>query len=350
MDERIYKYKVCIRCFTYNHSKYILSALDGFVMQQTEFPYLIMLVDDASTDGAQGIISQYIQEHFDLTCEKAFVQETDDAEIQYAQHKTNKSCFIIVHYLKYNHYKKKKKLPYLKTWRDESKYEALCEGDDYWTEPYKLQKQVEFLDANPEYSMCFHDVYKETDNAIAEPYCQYAVDTEVPVEDVILNGGLFCPTASIVYRHELLKYYPSFASKCHVGDYPLQIYLALKGKIFFFADTMGCYRVGIPGSWTESMNKADKEVVLSKMDNEVEMLELYDVYSNGKYKDAFTYRINYHKLMTYINLRDKAGVKKYYPLVSTLDIRNRIICYLIVNNLLSLITIYRYIKRCITTT
>lgn len=350
MEERVYKYQVCIRCFTYNHSQYIISALNGFAMQITDFPYLIMLVDDASTDGAKDIIAKYVQEYFDLSNKGSKVLETNDANIVYAQHKTNKNCFILVHYLKYNHYKKKKKLPYLQKWRDESRYEALCEGDDYWIDSGKLQKQVDFLVTHPEYSMCFHDVYRVSNNVMLEPYRQYASNTEVLVEDVILNGGLFCPTASIVYRHELLVDYPDFARKCHVGDYPLQIFLALKGKIYFFVDVMGCYRVGAPGSWTESMSKADRATRLAKMDNEVEMLESYDLYSGRKYTHAFTSRINHYKLLTYMDLRDKTGVKKYYPLVSNIDTRNKIRCFLIVHNLLFFIKIYRYIKRLCTTT
>ena len=344
MDKRDYKYQVCVRCFTYNHSQYISSALDGFVMQHTDFPYLIMIVDDASTDGEQSVIANYVRDHFDMSDAQTIVSETDYAEIHYAQHRTNKNCFVLIHYLKYNHYKKQPKLPYLQKWRDVSKYEALCEGDDYWTDPYKLQKQVDFLDANPEYSMCFHDVYRVSNDSQLDSYRQYAINTEVPVEDVILNGGLFCPTASIVYRHELLKDYPSFAKKCHVGDYPLQIYLALKGKVYFFADVMGCYRVGAPGSWTESILKADRRTRLSKMENEVEMLESFDRYSNNKYTQAFVARINKHKLLTYIDLRDKVGVKMYYPRVHGLDFGNKRLCFLIVFNLLFLININQYIK------
>ena len=153
---------VCIQCFTYNQAPYITDALNGFTMQQTTFPFVAMVVDDASTDGEQDVIAAYIEEHFDThNSDIAYKKETDYAHITYAQHKTNKNCYIVVLYLKENLYSKglhDKKLEYLSQWRDNTKYEALCEGDDYWIDPLKLEKQVDFLENNPEYGMCYTKV------------------------------------------------------------------------------------------------------------------------------------------------------------------------------------------------
>lgn len=118
-------------------------------MQQTTFPFVAMVVDDASTDGEQDVIAAYVEEHFDTQdSDIAYKKETDYAHITFARHKTNKNCYIVVLYLKENHYSKKlsyKKLEYLSEWRDTTKYEAFCEGDDYWIDPLKLQKQVEYF-------------------------------------------------------------------------------------------------------------------------------------------------------------------------------------------------------------
>jgi glycosyltransferase involved in cell wall biosynthesis len=124
-------------------------------MQRTNFPFVVLVVDDASTDGEQEVIRKFMAEEFDLSdTSVAYEKETEYAFIQYAQHKTNKNCFMVVMFLKENHYsQKKKKFPYLTEWRDRVKYEAICEGDDYWIDPLKLQKQVDFLEENPDYSM-----------------------------------------------------------------------------------------------------------------------------------------------------------------------------------------------------
>ena len=122
-------YMVLIRCFTYNHEAYIEDALKGFVMQKTNFPFVAVVVDDASTDRTADIIRKYEKEYPDI---------------------------IKGVYLKENHYsQKKKKAPYIQPWRDRCKYEAICEGDDYWIDPLKLQKQVDFLERNNDYVLSY---------------------------------------------------------------------------------------------------------------------------------------------------------------------------------------------------
>ena len=102
------KYLVGVRCFTYNHAPYIEDALNGFTMQQTSFPFITMVVDDASTDGEQDVIRTYLNKHFDTqNSDVAYHKETDYAHISFAQHKSNKNCYIVVLYLKENLYSKK---------------------------------------------------------------------------------------------------------------------------------------------------------------------------------------------------------------------------------------------------
>lgn len=157
------KFKVCVRCFTYNQSKYITDALNGFCMQETNFPFVCCVVDDASTDGEQEVINKYVEQHFNLEdTAVAYKKETDYAYITYAQHKTNKNCYFAVLLLKRNYYSTgegEKKMEYISEWLDNVEYEALCEGDDWWIEPKKLQMQIDFMDNNPEYGLC-HTNYK----------------------------------------------------------------------------------------------------------------------------------------------------------------------------------------------
>lgn len=153
-------------CATYNHSPYITDAMNGFVMQKTDFPFVCTIMDDASTDGEQEVIKKYMQNFFDLQDSSvAYERDTDYGHLTFAQHKTNKNCFFAIILLKENHYSQRKnKAPYLTEWMD-TKYIALCEGDDYWTDPLKLQKQVDFLEKHEECSLCCHryKIYSEAD-------------------------------------------------------------------------------------------------------------------------------------------------------------------------------------------
>ena len=102
------KFKVSVRCFTFNQAKYIEDTMNGFVMQQTDFPFVCCIVDDASTDGEQDVIKKYMDMHFDYSPNSvSFEKETDYAYIHYAQHKENKNCYFAVLFLKENHYSKK---------------------------------------------------------------------------------------------------------------------------------------------------------------------------------------------------------------------------------------------------
>ena len=153
------KFKVAVCCMTYNQSKYITDAMNGFTMQQTSFPFICTIVDDASTDGEQEVIKKYVEENFDFSeGSAAYHKETEYAFITYAQHKTNKNCYFAVLYLKENHYSQRKsKMGYLSEWRDMCEYEALCEGDDYWIMPEKLQVQYDMLLKAPNAMMVYTD-------------------------------------------------------------------------------------------------------------------------------------------------------------------------------------------------
>jgi glycosyltransferase involved in cell wall biosynthesis len=144
---------------TYNQASFIQDAMNGFTMQQTDFPYVCIIVDDASNDGEPEVIRQYLSAHFDLEGDSiARNKESDDYVLSYARHKTNQNCFFLVLLLKYNHYSiKKPKDIYFKEWTENAVYVALCEGDDYWTDPHKLQMQADYLENNPDVGLCYTD-------------------------------------------------------------------------------------------------------------------------------------------------------------------------------------------------
>ena len=125
---------------TFNHAPYIEDAMKGFAMQKTDFPFVSLIIDDASTDGTQRIITNFLNKYFDKSSIRE--EETNDAHITFAIHKDNPNCHFLTVLLKYNFYSiKKGKTPLVKDWYENPPYRALCEGDDYWTDPLKLQKQ-----------------------------------------------------------------------------------------------------------------------------------------------------------------------------------------------------------------
>ena len=242
------KFKVCCRCFTFNQAKYITDAMNGFTMQQTSFPFICTIVDDASTDGEQEVIKKYVEENFDFSeGSAAYHKETEYAFITYAQHKTNKNCYFAVLCLKENHYSKRKdNMGYLSEWRDMCESEALCEGDDYWVDGNKLQKQVTFMDCNTAYSMCFH-------RAIVMNY----IGTKCGLKCFDINDRDYSPTelfkdwivptASLLYRASVNLYKIIDKEDILNGDIFLVEKCAHSGKVFGMSDYMSVYRIQIDG-------------------------------------------------------------------------------------------------------
>lgn len=240
-------FKVFCECFTYNHSKYITDAMNGFTMQQTSFPFVCCIVDDASNDGEQEVIRQYVEEHFELSegsC--SYHKETNHANITYAQHKTNKNCFFAVIFLKENHYSQRKsKMNYIAEWRDFCKYEALCEGDDYWTDRNKLQKQVDFLDFHQDYAMCFHNAMNLwEDKSIENGLFSNVQEKEYTGVEIFRQW--IVPTASVTYRltDGFLELYNRAMENPHIlyGDICIFLSCAANGKIQGMRDCMSVYR------------------------------------------------------------------------------------------------------------
>ena len=142
-------YKVLVHTITYNQAKYITDTLDGVAMQQTNFPLVHYVIDDCSTDGEQEVIKAWLSGHCDMT--KAEYIDLELANVILVPHKTNTNLTFAIYLLKRNLWKEPElKGTLVKPWRDHCEYEALCEGDDYWIDTEKLQRQVEYLDSHSE--------------------------------------------------------------------------------------------------------------------------------------------------------------------------------------------------------
>lgn len=236
---------VAIQCMTYNHAPYIEDAMNGFCMQQTGFPFVAIIVDDASTDGEPDVIRGYLEQNFKMS--EAQQWETDEAYFIEAQHQDNKNCSFAVILLKQNYFQKKKdKRPLFAEWDSLARFVAVCEGDDFWTDSHKLQLQVGYLESHPEYSMCFHDVEIKAEKGRT----WYDVFGRLENRDYTGLENLTTwsvPTCSIVCRNEVFKTRP-MNPKFTMGDNVLVLHCSHNGKVRCIPEKMGVYRL-TPTSW-----------------------------------------------------------------------------------------------------
>lgn len=255
------KFKVCVNSMTFNQAKYITDTLDGFVMQQTNFPFICIIIDDASTDDEPEIIRKYVDTNFDLlTSSTSYEIDNDDSVVLYSQHNTNKNCYFVVYFLKENHYSKNRsKGPYLSEWRKICDYEAFCEGDDYWTDPLKLQKQADFLDANPQCSLTYH-ACKNVFSTQCKVNILYGESVKESYSDIDILSLYPFQTATVMYRKEILDsdlYKKAQAIGCTAGDQILFLTASRLGTIEGVNEQMSVYRRH-EGGISQHMHDADK--------------------------------------------------------------------------------------------
>ena len=252
---------VSVYCAAYNHEKFIRDTLEGFVTQKTNFPFEVIVHDDASTDGTAQIIREYAEKY--PTIIKPIYQTVN----QYSQGINIVQTHII---------------PVVS-----GKYVAVCEGDDYWCDCNKLQKQLDFLESHPEYSACVHNTRKYNMNTGKETLFRTDGEQDLTIAHMIAHPGTSCHTSSFFYRVEYLRNRPAFVhSGCSVGDYPMTIYLTMEGKVRYFPDVMSFYRQFTKGSWTNRM-LVDKNMAIRSQEQFVGMLKMADEYSEGRYHEAF---------------------------------------------------------------
>lgn len=215
---------VSVICLTYNQDKYVRDCLEGFVMQQTSFPYEILVYDDASTDETTDIIREYVSKYPDIF----------------------KPTFY-----KKNNYSQGLGFVGLYTGIKEAqgKYVAYCEGDDYWTDPHKLQKQVDFLETHPDYEICAHETMIKLENGDVQSvqFSQTDVNifldrsnrTDYQFEDT-LTGNIF-HISSLMYRNFDIQL-PDWTAQISAFDMMFYMLLAQKGLIHVLHDSMSVYR------------------------------------------------------------------------------------------------------------
>ncbi|ANU28150.1 glycosyltransferase family 2 protein [Planococcus versutus] len=278
---------VSIDCLAYNHEAYITQAIEGFLMQKTNFSVEILIHDDASTDGTVNIIKHY---------EKRFPE------------------LIKPLYQIENQFSQGVKMQQNNQQRAKGKYIAVCEGDDFWLDPYKLQKQIDFLEGNEKYSLCVHGAYKfseaygKTIGKVRPSRKNRAFSAEESIE----GGGELFPTNSMVYRRKLADDVPSFYFDAGIGDYPLTIHLAHKGRVYYIDKAMSIYRVDVKGAWSQqTIATAEKAVEQDK--KTAELLDQINIHTNFQYDSSI--QLTKKKQHFYLLLRQhrlKKAFRKEY--------------------------------------
>ena len=305
---------VRVRCATFNHARYITDAMNGFAKQQTSFPFVCTIVDDASTDGAPAVIRAFMDKYFDLEdVSTSHMKETDYGQVIFARHKTNKHCHFAVVLLHENHYSRKKsKDPYFAEW-DQTKYLALCEGDDYWTDPLKLQQQIDYLEAHPECSLCFTNAVMHWEDNSGKPDRPFAPGLEErDYEGPEMTEKWITPTASFVYRRSVIEsdfyhYVDALPAMSFVGDIPLLLTGKRMGAVHALADTTCVYRRQ-PNGFMFSAD-SNRKIILGDY-----RYAIYQVFG-PEYLDSSVNRALYHYRIGLFNARKEKNWSNWFKLV-----------------------------------
>ena len=284
---------VSICCIAYNHASYIRECLESFVTQKCDFVFEVLVHDDASTDDTQAIIKEYEAKYPHII--KAICQTE-------------------------NQYSKIGSVSDINYERARGKYVAICEGDDYWCDVNKLQKQVDFLESHPDVGLCYakakcyNESAKYFDGSIGYALKGY--------EQLLRNNRI--PTNTVCLRNELLQIYlkellPAVkAKKWRMGDFPLWLYFASRLKLYFMDEYLGVYRV-LPESASHSSN-AKKRYLFEKDVRDIKLFFYeYGKLNNKRLKDYFHKKFIRKAFDLYKRSGDKSFISEILSSVKALS-------------------------------
>jgi glycosyltransferase involved in cell wall biosynthesis len=224
--------KVSVLVPTYNQSHYISQCLDGILAQQLDFPIEILVGEDDSDDGTREIVRKYGEQYPDKV--KVFLNDRKSSIAANGQASGSANFVNLLH-------------------QASGQYIAICEGDDYWFDPLKLKRQVEFMDGNPGYTACFHDVSIVRQNG--EEDCTYSKsrdckeDFDVILDDLILENPIL--TVSVLFLNSTyIQDLPEWFFQFRFGDWPLFLINAMHGPIRYMHFCMAAYRLHNSSAWS----------------------------------------------------------------------------------------------------
>ena len=282
---------VCIVSF--NHEKWLRKCLGSICTQKTDFEYKVLVHDDCSTDGSIAIIEEFAQKYPDKI--QTIIQE---------ENRYSKGINIVQKYV----------IPAIQT-----KYFAICEGDDYWCDENKLQKQVNYLENHPECNMTFHNanVVDTDDNYLKTFYprkmwndkklykaLEKPEGTDISVGELIMLD--FTPTASIVGRTENLRPILNFSTSL---DLVVRLVTTYDGCAHYFNEIMSAYRTNNPNSASGSIKTDPEKLKKNFFDRHCGLLKEFDEFTEGKYHSEIEHIIKRKELIYYQHLNDLKGMK-----------------------------------------
>ncbi len=261
----------------YNHERYIAQAIESIATQKTNFRFRLFVADDCSKDNSRSIITKYAGLYPDI--------------VKPVFHEKNLGASANGKYL--NSLAK-------------SKYVAICEGDDYWIDPYKLQKQVDFLEANPDYTICFTDVEILNERGVfADEYFQRKDGDTYTIEDFILSVQNIIPTPTIVFRNLLPNPMPDFYLDTIGADRLIQICIAHHGKAKHLKEKTAMYR-----DHSQGLTKS-KELEERGLKAKMSLYKNLNKYFDYKYDAIFRKRLfDFSKTNLIFESRNKNGLAK----------------------------------------
>jgi glycosyltransferase involved in cell wall biosynthesis len=251
---------VCV--ITYNHKEFISRCLDSILEQQTRFEFEILIGEDASSDGTREICIEYAKKYPDKI--RLFLHSRQN-NICIDGEATGRFNFTY------------------SLFSSRGKYIALCDGDDFWTDPLKLQKQVDFLENAPEYSFCYHqsDWIDDEGSFLQSRDVDNGHESTMDIGKAILSGGGSFATASLVFRSAFIRELPEWFLKFRSGDTSLLFLLALHGRGKFMPFRGSCYRIHSGGLNSSVQNNVTKKVEWQKDD--INLLNAFNDYTSGRY-------------------------------------------------------------------
>ena len=277
---------VTVFCTAYNHEKYIRQCLDGFVMQKTTFKYEVIVHEDASTDHTADIIKEYEKKYPEI------IKPIYENENQY-----------------------KKGIDYVEMFclnNAKGKYIALCEGDDFWVDEYKLQKQFDVMEKNPSCKLCICKVraVQETGERLEQTYPRVELNTRAygrfELLETICKEYSFQTSSYFIDKTTLSKYYkekPSFLKVAPVGDWPILLYFS-QFDIYYINDEMSCYRKNSVNSFSTIIHNEQSVKILSFYKGMTDMMNEFDKYTHFKYHD-FCKNFDFYHYHYYMLLQEK---------------------------------------------
>lgn len=253
---------VSIWCLCYNHEEYIAQTLDSFLMQKTDFPFEIIISDDASTDGSADIIRSYAEKYPDIIRPMLLEKNV---------YSTGVNMFAELFFDK-----------------TRGKYVAVCEGDDYWTDAEKLQRQVDFLESHPDYSLCVHNTtlhYCGGEQADRPLLRNHTADHDISFKTLLSGTSYSYHTSAIMARREVICNPPDFYFVANANgfvDYAIALWCGLNGKVRYLHRPMSLYRINSgAGAWSSGVDWEYKKLC-HFINGEIEMLRALLPHTEGQ--------------------------------------------------------------------